>query len=84
MFQLDGRLATSATFHLYTNAHWMLALMVLVLESITIQLPAVSLSCFKYTCASVAIAVPVLVAGVVLFGTTGEVVNVFVHAMVCA
>lgn len=46
MFQLDGRLATSATFHLYTNAHWMLALMVLVLESITIQLHAVSVFCF--------------------------------------
>ena len=46
MFQLDGRLATSATFHLYTNAHWMFALMVLVLESITIQLPAVSVFCF--------------------------------------
>jgi hypothetical protein len=78
VFQLDGKLATSATFHLYTNAHWMFALMVLVLESITIQLPAVSLSCFKYTCASVAIVVGLLPAAALLLGTIGLVLNVFV------
>lgn len=39
-------------------------------------------SCFLYTCASVAIAVPVLAAAVVLEGTTGEVENVLVHPIV--
>ena len=42
----------------------------------------VSLSCFLYTCASVAIDVPVLVASVVLLGTTGEVEKVLVQATV--
>ena len=36
----------------------------------------------SYTCASVAIAVQVLVAVVVLLGTTGEVENVLVQAIV--
>ena len=57
----------------------MFALMVLVLESITIQLHAVSLSCFKYTCASVAIVVALFHAAVFLLGTTGLVVNVLVQ-----
>jgi hypothetical protein len=39
----------------------------------------VSLSCFLYTWASVATAVPVLVASVVLIGTTGEVQKVLVQ-----
>ena len=37
-----------------------------------------SLSCFLYTCASVAIAVQLLAASVVLLGTTGLVPNVLV------
>ena len=43
---------------------------------------AVNLSCFLYTCASVAIAVQVFVASVVLLGTTGLVENVLVQAIV--
>ena len=39
-------------------------------------------SCFLYTCASVAIAVQVLVASAVLEGTTGLVENVLVHPIV--
>jgi hypothetical protein len=62
----------------------MFALIVLVLESIEIQLHAVSLSCFRYTCASVAIVVGLFHAEVLLLGTTGLVVNVFVHVIVCA
>jgi hypothetical protein len=41
-------------------------------------------SCFLYTCASVAIAVQVFVASAVLFGTTGEVEKVLVQAIVSA
>ena len=79
MFQLLGRSVTSVTFHLYTNAHCTLALIVFVLASIVILLPAVSLSCFKYTCASVAIVVALFHAAVFLLGTTGLVVNVLVQ-----
>ena len=43
---------------------------------------AVNLSCFLYTCASVAMAVQVFVASVVLLGTIGEVENVLVQAIV--
>jgi hypothetical protein len=39
-------------------------------------------SCFLYTCASVAIAVQVFVASAVLLGTTGEVEKVLVQAIV--
>jgi hypothetical protein len=39
-------------------------------------------SCFLYTCASVAITVQLFVAAVVLLGTTGEVPNVLVQLIV--
>lgn len=54
----------------------------MVLFVIIILLHAVSLSCLAYTCASVAIAVPVLVAAVDLDGTNGDVLNVLVHPIV--
>jgi hypothetical protein len=44
--------------------------------------PTQHLSCFKATCASVAIAVPDDPAALVLLGTTGDVENVFVPAIV--
>lgn len=53
-----------------------------VLFIVLMLVPLTNVSCFLYTCASVAIAVPVLVASDVLEGTTGLVLNVLVHATV--
>lgn len=44
--------------------------------------PLINVSCFLYTCASVAIAVQLSPASVVLLGTTGLVLNVFVPLIV--
>lgn len=52
------------------------------LFTVLIFVPLSSLSCFLYTCASVATAVHVFVASVVLLGTTGLVLNVFVPLIV--
>jgi hypothetical protein len=49
-----------------------------LLFTVLILFQLTSLSCFLYTWASVAIAVHVLVAAVVLLGTTGLVPNVLV------
>ena len=49
-----------------------------LLLTVLMLVPLTRVSCFLYTCASVAIAVQLLVASVVLLGTTGLVLNVFV------
>ena len=49
---------------------------------VLILVPLTSVSCFLYTCASVATAVHVFVAAAVLLGTTGLVPNVFVPLIV--
>ncbi len=52
------------------------------LFTVFIFVPLTSVSCFLYTCASVATAVPVFVASAVLLGTTGLVPNVLVQLIV--
>lgn len=52
------------------------------LFTVLILVPLTSVSCFLYTCASVATAVQLLVASAVLLGTTGLVLNVFVPPIV--
>lgn len=72
--ELDGQV-TSHTFIFQLPINELL-----FIDFILVQLTKVS--CFLYTCASVATAVQVLVASVVLLGTTGLIPNVLVQLIV--